>query len=132
MGYDSTLEHAQMNFPKVLIDIVDIREIAFELIEIQLADGRIFLYDDFEDTLRRIPNDPNHMSKEETDAMFGVMLRHVMDRKSCTQQMLAEATGIQECQISNYIHGLRSPTFYNLDKIVRALGCSAEDLRYVR
>lgn len=132
MDYESTLEHAQTNFPKVLIDIVKVREIAFELIEIQLADGRIFLYDDFEDTLRRMPDNPNSMSREETNKAFGVMLRHVMDRKGFTQQMLSEATGIQEYLISNYIHGTSSPRFYNLDKIVRALGCSAEDLRYVR
>ena len=58
-------------------------------------------------------------------------IKYLRERYSMTQTDLANATGIPQQQISKYIRGYRVPTFYNLDKIARALDCTIDELRYV-
>lgn len=102
------------------------------LLLMNCKDGTTLLFNDLERTLTKIPSSTESMTKEQANMMFGILLRNVMSRKGITQQQLSELTGITQCQISKYTYGVSSPSFYTLDKIVRALGCSAEDLRYVK
>lgn len=124
-------ENLKFHFAFVFDDAIDIRETGpFEL-TIELSDGRSVMYDDIDKTIRNLPHDSNHMTEEECKQEFGTRLRKLMQRKCLLQSDLSEITGIPQCSISNYMNGKTSPSFYNADKIAKALGCSLEELRYV-
>lgn len=123
-------ENLKFHFAFVFDDAIDIRETGpFEL-TIKLSDGRSVMYDDIDKTIRNLPYDSNHMTEEECKQEFGIRMRKLMQRKSLLQSDLSEMTGIPQCSISNYMNGKTSPSFYNADKIAKALGCSLEELRY--
>ena len=50
--------------------------------------------------------------------------------KGITQSELSNCTDIPQYLISDYIRGKRTPSFYNVDKIAKALDCSVDELRY--
>lgn len=97
---------------------------------VELRDGSSLLYDDIDGTIRKLPNDRNSMSESECKKEFGMRLRRLMMLRNITQEELSELTGIQRPAISNYMTGRTSPSFYNADKIAKALGCSMDELRY--
>lgn len=101
----------------------------FELI-VTLRDGSVYSYYDPDKTIRKLPSDRNDLSENECRREFGIRLRYMMSRKGFNQRDLSEATGISYNNISLYINGKVSPSFYNVDKISKALGCSMDDLRY--
>ena len=98
---------------------------------IKLKNGTTWLYDSLDNYMRKLPDDSNDQSEEEFKAEFGMRLQRKMMYRRMTQTDLANATGIPQQQISKYIRGYRVPTFYNLDKIARALDCTIDELRYV-
>lgn len=119
-------------YPWLDTSICDYSILVPGLLLMNCKNGTTLLFNDLERTLTKIPSSPETMTKEQTNMMFGILLRNVMSRKGITQQQLSELTGIAQCQICKYTYGASTPGFYTLDKIVRALGCSAEDLRYVK
>lgn len=97
---------------------------------ITLKDGSKVLYDDFNKTYRRMPTDISNMTEDECKMEFAYRLRSRMERRCITQQALSELTGISQSSISCYVKGTKIPSFYNADKIAKALGCSVDDFRY--
>lgn len=126
------LEEARAYFPLLFKKVASYRVYAPMALLIELPDGKVFLFDSLNQTTTRLPDNDNNMTKEQTGRVFGILLRRVMAQKGFTQIGLAEATGLRQCQICNYTYGRSVPSYYAFDKIVRALGCSAEDLRYVK
>ena len=102
----------------------------YELI-VHLTDGTSVIYDGITGDCRPLPSNARLMSERECTAEFGARLRRIMRRKSCTQSELSARTGISQAMISYYITGKRTPSFYNADRIAKALGCSTDDLRYI-
>lgn len=129
---DELFEEARVYFPLLFKKVACYRVYAPMALLIELPDGKTFLFDSLNQTTTRMPDDANSMTKEQTGRVFGILLRRAMARKGFTQMDLAEATGLRQYQICNYTYGRSSPSYYAFDKIVRALGCSAEDLRYVK
>ena len=97
---------------------------------IKLSDGTSVIYDDMEHSIRNLPRDSKSMSEKECRREFGLRLRKIMYLKNVSQLELSERTGISNVTISNYLNFKATPSFYNADRIVKALGCSMEDLRY--
>lgn len=97
---------------------------------LKMKDSSIVLYDDFDRSFRTLPADKNDMTEEQCKLEFAYRLYRIMQRKHITQQELANRTGITQQQISSYITGKRLPSFYNIDKIAKALDCSVDELRY--
>lgn len=97
---------------------------------VKLTDGSYILYDDVDRTIRNLPDDPHELSKEECTKEFSYRLRKMMQIKGVTQQELSERTGIAQSNISGYIRGVNSPSFYVIDKIAKALDCSIDQFRY--
>lgn len=102
----------------------------FEIV-VELKDGSLILYDDQDKTIRNLPKDVNHMSESQCKKEFGIRLRKLMRIKHITQSELAELTGIPQQMISDYVNGKRSPSFYKVDLIAKALDCSTDELRYI-
>lgn len=61
---------------------------------------------------------------------FGYRLYALMNNKGISQKTLSELTGISARMLSNYIHGVSSPSHYNVVKLARVLGCSPNQLTY--
>lgn len=101
----------------------------FDLI-IKMEDGSSVLYDDSSKSFRTLPRDSKNMSERESKIEFGFRLRTVMERKGISQLVLSEMTGISQPILSNYLNGKNSPSFYKVDIIAKALGCSIDELTY--
>ena len=72
-----------------------------------------------------------NMSEEECKNEFGTRLKRLIYYKGFTQEDLSNATGISKTMINGYITGKINPSFYKVDKICKALGCSMDRLRFV-
>lgn len=97
----------------------------------ELDDGRRVLYDDSDNSIRRLPVNSRTMTERECLVEFGLRLRKIMNNKGISQIELSEKTGISKPVLSLYMNGNRNPGFYNVDKIAKALGCSVDEFRYV-
>lgn len=118
-------------FYSYLVDrVVSWKEIDIYLLLIELDNGEVCIYDDLYQTLKNVPKDPDAMTEEECRSEFGRRLSRLMGFKHITQAELSVMTGISHIQINKYINGKATPSFYNVDKIAKALKCSADELRY--
>lgn len=118
-------------FPIIATNVISCRDISEYEIEFVLADGSAFVYDDLNKSIRKLPQDHN-MTEAEYRKEFGIRLRRMLMIKHVTQTDLSGMTGISQTIISKYINGQNTPGFYAVDKICRALGCSADDFRYLK
>lgn len=125
-------ERIKKNMPVLLDGAISYRQLDDFIMIINYEDGTSILYDDFDRSRRRLPSDIDSMSEQECRDEFGERLRRLMYKKRISQEELSEKTGINRTLISRYFHGKTTPSFYNVDKICKALGCSADELRYVR
>lgn len=131
MLYDELFESMRLYFPFLAESAIACHvNDNFSLI-VKTDRGETILYDDFDHTFRILPEDSNRLSEDDCRNEFKLRLYKIMTRKHITQEELSERTGIPQSAISNYITGRRSPSFYNLDKIAKALGCSLDDFRYI-
>ena len=127
---DIIFEHMATEFPFLARDAVYYYlDNAGELV-VKLHDGKTFAYDDIYKTFRRLPDDYN-LTEIECKIEFGNRLRRVMAMNGINETTLAEKTGIQRTLISNYISGRTNPSFYAVDKIAKAIGCSVDEFRYI-
>lgn len=123
-------ENMSMYFPSVARQAVDYYEDGPDMLLIKTDDGRVFSYDDMDRSIRRVFYTSDDMTEDDCRYEFGMRLRKLMMHKRVTQSELSEKTGLSQPLISNYMTGRNTPSFYNVDKIVKALGCSVDDLRY--
>lgn len=124
------LRNLELHHPSLAENADRIIERDGELI-VKRKDGTSVLFDEATTETRTLPLDSSAMTDEEAVREFKFRLRRIMQRKGITQTELSSETGIPQYLISNYINGKTSPSFRNVDKIARALGCSTDDLRYI-
>lgn len=125
-----TYRNLNIRYPNVVKEAIDIREDRYGDLLITMPDNSILLYNDVGQRLRRMPSDINNVSEEECLSEFGIRLLDIMRRDGVSQLELSERTGIPCPMLSNYMNGKTCPSFYKVDKIARALGCSVDDFRY--
>lgn len=124
------LRNLELHYPSLAENADRIIERNGELI-VKRKDGTSVLFDEATAETRTLPLDSSAMTDEEAVREFKFRLRRIMQRKGITQTELSSETGIPQYLLSNYINGKTSPSFRNVDKIARALGCSTDDLRYI-
>lgn len=95
-----------------------------------LSDGTLISYYDRDRTFRSLPSNSKNMTEEEYKRELGIRLRQMMEHRGVTQNDLSEMTGLSQAQISSYVTGKVSPSFYVIDRIAKALDCSSDLLRY--
>lgn len=126
-------ENFKRYFPLLEPEVVDYHVNGdLDMMVVKLKDGSSLVYDDCTNAIRNLPSDDRSMTEKECRREFGMRLRRIMNLKGVTQEQLSVMTGIQQSQLSNYINGKTSPSFYNVDKIARALDCRTDDLRYIK
>jgi DNA-binding Xre family transcriptional regulator len=124
------IERLEQYYPFIARTAVEYIQVGPMELMVNLDDGSTVLYDDIDQSFRNLPRDSRHMSEQQCRQEFSIRLRRLMYRQGITQKELAEETGISEITISNYITGKRTPSFYNVDKISKALKCSIDLFRY--
>ena len=123
-------EMFELYFPMMSKKAVKYRlDLADNLI-VTLDDGYVMSFDEKTKTVRRLPHDPYNMSEKECRKEFGERLYNIMWGRGLTQNDLAERTGLSQQQISSYMTGKVTPSFYNADKLAKALECSIDEFRY--
>lgn len=120
----------KLHFPYIEEDVVEYHQLKTGELIIHLDDGVTIMYDDLDNTIRVLPEDPSKLSRYEFAREFGLRFRRMASYKGVTQFDLVILTGIQQSLLSDYMNGKKVPSFYNVDKIARALDCSVEEFRY--
>jgi DNA-binding Xre family transcriptional regulator len=120
-----------MYFPSLAENTITYEELNSVELVAKLNNGRALLYDDIDHSFRMLPANSVDMTEDECRAEFGWRLRKIMYRNGITQEELSKRTGIAQARISNYLRGKNSPTFYVVDRIAKALGCSVDEFRYI-
>lgn len=111
------------------------RVVAFKILDplntlVKLDGGEQYIFNEEKYSLRRLP-DPDHMTDEEYLRELGNTLERIMYHEGVSQVELADMTGIAQATISRYISGRSNPSYRNLDKIAKALGCSMDVFRFI-
>lgn len=125
------LETFKSYYPKLASKIKKHREVLGHEVEIWLDDGRAFIFDKYESTLRSIPSYSKYITEEECRIEFSYRLRKILKMKGISQRELSDLTGISYTVISYYMTGKHTPSLYVIDRIAKALNISADELRYI-
>lgn len=93
-------------------------------------DGGRYRYDDVYNTFRYFKPgyDSDNRDAERIKRTFGFRLQRQMTLRGINQEKLAEAIGVSQKTISNYINRRQSPDVVKLTLIARALRCSVDEL----
>lgn len=121
----------KMHFPVTAKLTESYRKTGLFELTVKLTDGSAVLYDDILHAIRRLPKDANKLSETEFRREFAFRLGNIMKHKCINQMDLSEKTGISQTTISGYLNGKGTPSFYNVDKIAKALKCSTDEFRYI-
>lgn len=124
------LRNLELYFPNDFDRMIEYFKTGPFEITIQRDDGSWILYDDLDHSIRRLPNGCGDMSESDIRKEFGIRLKKMMWIRGMDQKDLAEATGLTQPQISNYISGQTAPSFPKVDRIAKALRCSVDAFRF--
>ena len=117
-------------FPHIERKVVECKQFgAFDLI-VKLNDGTAYQYSELNNSIRRVPSNGDDMSENDCRREFGYRLAQRLRLKGMTYDDLSKKTGISVNSIYSYINGKKTPSFYKVDKIARALDCPIDYFRY--
>lgn len=124
------IDRLQLMYPFIYERAESIELESFHELLIFDKDGGWYRYDDVYDTFRYFKPgyDSNARDKEHIKRSFGFRLQRQMTLRGMGQAELAEAIGVSQKTISNYINRKQSPDVVKLTLIARALNCPVEDL----
>lgn len=128
---NSMFDNFKLYFPSMFRKTEKFKEVSETEAIVYLNDGSRVVYDDLGKTFRNLPANSDRMTEEECRNEFGIRLRYLMYWRGISQIELSERTGISRVMLNKYIMGKHTPSFYVVDKIAKALGCSTEEFRYV-
>lgn len=124
------LEMFVLYFPFEEEHIVTYKEISPFEVQIEMDDGRYIMYNDLNHSIRQLPDDDKNLTEAQFRTEFSYRLRNKMMQQGLTQFALAERIGTSPSQLSHYLTHRNIPSFYMIDKIAKALGCTIDELTY--
>lgn len=137
MSRESNLMNGYMHqvylyFPDLMGKVIHAREYVQFMLLLETNTKYDYFYNITNNVLIPIPKDDKNLDKDSFRRIFGVLLRRALECSGLTQEELSEKTGIPQPNISDYLYGKHFPSFYQIDKMAKAMNCSVEDLRYVK
>ena len=129
---DEYMHQVYLYFPDLLGEVVHAREYVEFMLLLETNTKYNYFYNITNNVLIPIPKDDKNLDKDSFRRIFGVLLRRALECSGLTQEELSEKTGIPQPNISDYLYGKHFPSFYQIDKMAKAMNCSVEDLRYVK
>lgn len=92
--------------------------------------GNKYLYNDFENRIRKLPNINECLSNEFLSKDFAERFEIYMHCRGYNLTRLSQATGIAQPHLSNYVNGNVMPSILTLKKFATILKCRVDDLIY--
>ena len=129
---DEYMHQVYLYFPDLLGEVVHAREYVQFMLLLETNTKYDYFYNITNNVPIPIPKDDKNLDKDSFRRIFGVLLRRALECSGLTQEELSEKTGIPQPNISDYLYGKHFPSFYQIDKMAKAMNCSVEDLRYVK
>lgn len=129
---DKYLRQVYLYFPGLDKEVISAREYIPFMLLLETNSRFNYFYDLTKNVLIPIPKDDRDLDKDSFRRIFGVLLRRCLEHSGLTQEELSKKTGIPQPNISEYLYGKHFPSFYQIDKLAKAMNCSVEDLRYVK
>ena len=129
---DEYMHQVYLYFPGLLGEVVHAREYVYLMLLLETNSKYDYFYNLTNNVLIPIQKSDQDLDKESFKRIFGVLLRRAIEHSGLTQEEMSEKTGIQQARISDYLYGKHFPSFYQIDKMAKAMNCSVEDLRYVK
>lgn len=129
---DEYMHQVYLYFPDLLGKVIHAREYVQFMLLLETNTKYDYFYNITNNVLIQIPKDDKNLDKDSFRRIFGVLLRRALECSGLTQEELSEKTGIPQPNISDYLYGKHFPSFYQIDKMAKAMNCSVEDLRYVK
>ena len=126
------LRQVYLYFPYLQEEVISAREYIPMMLLLETNSRFNYFYDLTKNVLIPIPKDDRDLDKDSFRRIFGVLMRRCLEHSGLTQEELSEKTGISQARISEYLYGKHFPSFYQIDKLAKAMNCSVEDLRYVK
>ena len=117
-------------YPSMVENVTNVFQHGPYGIIVKLKDGKVFEFYILDKTFRQLPSSSEDMSDEERMKLFGDNLYRIMYRKGVSQEELSKEIGITQTMFSRYVTGKSSPSFYTVEKIIKYLDCSYEELTY--
>jgi DNA-binding Xre family transcriptional regulator len=124
-------DNFKLYFPSMFRNTETFKEVSGTEAVVYLKDGSRVVYDDLGKTFRNLPANSECMTEAECRNEFGIRLRYLMCWRGISQIELSERTGISRVVLNRYIMGKTTPSFYAVDRIAKALGCSVDEFRYI-
>lgn len=129
---DRDLHQVFLYFPDLQKEVIRAREYVQLMLLLETNSKYDYFYNLTNNVLIPIPKNDQDLDKESFARIFGVLLRRALEHSGLTQEELSKKTGIPQARISDYLYGKHFPSFYQIDKMAKAMNCSVEDLRYVK
>ena len=121
---ENMLRNFMLTYPKLAKDFAMFESFNEYQIIITLKNGEKIVYDDMDESVEYLTDD----NREEVwRRRFGKILSRMIDLSGIGVERLSQNTGISKSMISRYVNGNSMPSFYNICKIAKELGCSVED-----
>ena len=125
--YENALRHVLLGDESKIKDWYDAGDMAVVLIE---NNGNKTYYDDTRHTMR-ILVDLEDIDEERFSMEFRIRLNKAFRFTNWTQKTFAEALGISEYTMSNYMRGKSVPNVYTAFRMTQLLNCSMNELFYI-
>lgn len=134
-NWDMILDSFRVNHPFIFDEVVDWYPSGQLEITVRLRNDDKYAYTLIGNGLRQIYSTEDiieDIEEMEFRKRFSFCLMRKLNNVGMTQDQLAEASGISKVMISKYITCKATPSYYNVDRIARALRCGVSELEVRR
>lgn len=131
--WDVIADHFEMMYPHIANDVVDWYPSGQLEITVKTSNGNKYTFSHIGARLTKVYDTENYeedliVDEEIFRNRFARCLRNKLYNLGMSQEKLSELTGISYVTISKYMTGKATPSYYNVNRIARALKCSVSEL----
>ena len=133
--WDNVLNEFEYYHPYIAEKTVDWWPSAQMEITVKTENDDRYIFNWIEKSIKKVYSSrmaEENILEDDWRAEFSCNLIKKMRKLGMSQDTLSEKTGISKETISKYTCGRATPSFYNVDKIARALRCSVSELGNIR
>lgn len=134
-NWDEMLKLLELYYPFIFNDMVDWYPSGQMEITVRVKNGDKYTFNQIEKSYQRIysvDGEIEDLEEMEFRRRFAQRLMRKLINVGMTQDQLAEYSGISKVMISKYLTCKATPSYYNVDRIARALRCSVSELEVRR
>ena len=128
--FDILMNNLKISYPKLYESIADAYVYPVGCLTFIDYYGNKYLYNDVKNKIRRLPSISECLTNEFLLKDFAERFEMYMHYRGYNLTKLAQAIGIAQPNISNYVNGNTMPSVLTLKKFAAILKCRVDDLIY--